>query len=329
MATIGSYYLPACSTAAKARGVDTDSLMAMAGISPSLHRDGSRRIADTSMAQLLNLLVRDTEDAFLGFANRPVPTDFFPMLLKSLAFEKDLAGAIDTLRTAFSLVDCQLTLTRQRDEAWLAFSHRHVDPAHFLLEYLLVFLHRLLSWLAARPLPLLRAEISYLPSQYRQEFTLLFRCPLRYRQPHNRLVFDAELLTLPLSRQHGEFLQLIDEFPLIILRFPGEEQSFSRQVSRLLMRHFAEHQRLPEATEAAAELGCSTATLRRKLAAQLTSFGQLKTEFRKAQAMSLLQHPGNTIEVIATILGYSEARAFSRVFKHWTGLTPSRYRQLL
>lgn len=329
MATIGGYYLQVCTTAARTKGIDTNSLMQVAGISPTLTGDKTRRIADSSMVQLLRLLVKYSDDAFLGFARKPVSPQFFELLLQSLAYCQTLQEALTTLQTAFSLAGCELTVSQEQEELRLAFAHEHSDPDHFLLEYLLVFIHRILSWLVARPLILKRAEMSYMPRQYREEFSLLFRCPLAFEQPHNALVLNAQYQSLAITRQRDEFVQVIRQFPLIVLRYPGEETQFNRQVYRLLVRRFVQQQTLLDASQVAIELGISTATLRRQLAALMTSFGQIKTDFRKEQGLLLLQHPDNTIEDIAHRLGYSEARAFSRVFKQWTGLTPSQYRQLL
>ena len=131
-----------------------------------------------------------------------------------------------------------------------------------------------------------------------------------------------------MTRQRDEFTQVIEQFPLIVLRFPGEEKLLDRRVYRLLAQAFVERQVLLAASDVTRLLAISPATLRRNLAAQLTSFGQVKSDFRKEQAIKLLRHGDSSIEQIASILGYSEARAFSRVFKHWTGLTPSQYRQL-
>ncbi|MEZ5504636.1 MAG: helix-turn-helix transcriptional regulator [Gammaproteobacteria bacterium] len=44
------------------------------------------------------------------------------------------------------------------------------------------------------------------------------------------------------------------------------------------------------------------------------------------QARRLLENPAIPIDSIAERLGFSEASAFHRAFKRWTGKTPSEYR---
>jgi AraC-like DNA-binding protein len=48
---------------------------------------------------------------------------------------------------------------------------------------------------------------------------------------------------------------------------------------------------------------------------------------RRRFALSYLKDRRNSLAEIAFLLGYSEAAAFIRAFKRWTGLTPVAYRR--
>jgi len=327
MATIGHYYIKSCISAATFKGVDTKALMMMAGIAPSAMKN-KQRITDHCMGLLLNSLIQHTHDAFFGFSKTPVTPKFYQMLLKSVALSKNIGQAIETLQTALSLAGCQLEITGNNDNISLTLTHQHDDPAHFLQEYLMVFVHRLLCWLANKTIPLTGASVVYEPEDYQTEFALLFRCNTLTNQAQNAVFFDTQILDWPVLQEPDNIYRIIDQFPLIVLRFPESDNALDQRVYRLIKRYFNLHNNLPDANYIADALSMSSATLRRQLGVLETSFSQLKTEFRQEQAMRLLRHPQNTIEAIATQLDYSEARAFSRVFKQWTELTPSQYRQL-
>lgn len=340
MATIGRHYLAASCGGAERYQLDTKSLMAIAGIAPTTAHNQQQRIADGSMTLLLNSISKATQDAFLGFANKPVPLGFFQLLMQSLYFCQNLEQALKVLKTSFQLVDVSLLIYKQpqidgdvqdanKQQLKLEISHQHHDKDHFLLEYLMVFVHRLLSWLVGGKIPLDHAQINYTPEDYQQEFTLLFRCPLTFEAESNALFFPLSLLEASINNSRQDFAQLIEQFPLLVMRFPGEEFTLGHQVRQQLVHHFNQQQQLLTATEVATHLNISSATLRRKLANLGTNFGEIKSQVRQSMALELLSNKYNTVDVIALLLGYSEARAFSRFFKQWTGLTPSQYRELI
>ena len=68
----------------------------------------------------------------------------------------------------------------------------------------------------------------------------------------------------------------------------------------------------------------SRRSLERTLAEEGTSAGTLIEDERKQRALAWL--PQLSIEEVAARLGYSDARAFARAFKRWTGLAPSEAR---
>ncbi|WP_106180538.1 AraC family transcriptional regulator [Prauserella shujinwangii] len=74
--------------------------------------------------------------------------------------------------------------------------------------------------------------------------------------------------------------------------------------------------------EVAAGLGMTERTLRRKLAAEGTSFRALADEVREAFAEELLATGALSVEQIAYRLGYAEASSFIHAFRRWKGTSP-------
>ncbi len=79
---------------------------------------------------------------------------------------------------------------------------------------------------------------------------------------------------------------------------------------------------------AAVALGISTRTLARRLAEEGATFSELAQLVRFETAQRFLRTDKSLAE-IATALGYSDATAFIRAFKHFTGKTPARWRREL
>ena len=81
--------------------------------------------------------------------------------------------------------------------------------------------------------------------------------------------------------------------------------------------------------EIADKLHMSTASLRRKLALEDTSFRQLLVEVRLSHGLAMLQNSGEPLLQVALACGYQSAEKFSLRFKQQFGLTPAAYRRTL
>ncbi|MFO0682174.1 MAG: AraC family transcriptional regulator ligand-binding domain-containing protein [Sandaracinus sp.] len=73
-------------------------------------------------------------------------------------------------------------------------------------------------------------------------------------------------------------------------------------------------------------LHMSPRTLQRTLAQQGTSWTREVDEARRVRAMAALSSGEDKTTSIATELGFSDASAFFRAFRRWTGTTPGSYR---
>jgi AraC-like DNA-binding protein len=67
--------------------------------------------------------------------------------------------------------------------------------------------------------------------------------------------------------------------------------------------------------------------LKRRLAEQNTTFGDLLDEVRQRESLQLLLNADRSIEEIAARVGYSDPSNFRRAFQRWTGLSPTEYRE--
>ena len=85
--------------------------------------------------------------------------------------------------------------------------------------------------------------------------------------------------------------------------------------------------RFPEIEEIAETLCTTSRTLRRRLAAEGTSYSDLLANVRKALAIDYLTTTLLATEDIASALGFSDCVAFRHAFKRWTGSTPGEYRR--
>ena len=134
------------------------------------------------------------------------------------------------------------------------------------------------------------------------------------------LEFAAAELDRPLSRRDARTLALA-EAGLPRRRRAAATRAGLRQDVRVLMT-----QRLADGAPMAAvagALGVSERTLRRRLAAEGTSYQRLLDEVREALAIELLSRRSSLpLDVVAARLGYAGPTALIHAFRRWTGQTP-------
>ena len=146
---------------------------------------------------------------------------------------------------------------------------------------------------------------------------------MRFDQPVTQLVFDSKALELPLIAPDRAGLRLAREQCERALRDLGLDGGIIERVRSLM----ATPQGMLSLEEVAARLRMSARTLKRRLAAQGSSFSELLEEERSQRARLLLGSSQLTLLEITERLGYSTLPNFARAFRRWTGETPAAYRR--
>ncbi len=150
-----------------------------------------------------------------------------------------------------------------------------------------------------------------------------FQCPLHFGAAENRLVFRADRLDAPIPQSDPGLLPILEQHAQTLL---GEaSDSFARRVSERIAEELTGG--TPTAEIIAGKLHMSVRTLSRRLAEEDTTFSQLLDHLREQLALSHLRDRGLSVGEVAFLLGFSDANAFSRAFKRWTGHPPSHYRR--
>lgn len=86
-------------------------------------------------------------------------------------------------------------------------------------------------------------------------------------------------------------------------------------------------ERYPDIQQIAQHLKLTERTLRRRLAAEGSSYRQILDEARLQRAQALLERTPLSTEQIAELLGYADASSLRQAFRRWTGLSMQAYRQ--
>ncbi len=146
---------------------------------------------------------------------------------------------------------------------------------------------------------------------------------ITFEQPVAELRFPRDLLEKPLPLAEPTLV----EAARIELEAELAQSGLDADVATIVRFKIRESQGpLPKIEKVAHRLSMSARTLQRKLVDVGTTFQKIKDSERFRRAIQLLETTDDSLEKIATALGYSDASNFSKAFNKWAGMSPGAYR---
>ena len=195
--------------------------------------------------------------------------------------------------------------------------------APFVAEEFLSSCLALAGGLVGAPLRPAGLDFAYPKPAHAARYREVFDCPLRFDQPHTRLLLDAKVLDAPLPTHNPMASKQV--LALCEAQMPRPEaNTVSAGVARLLGESLSDD---PKLAAIAARLHVSERTLRRQLHQEGTSFHAIHDRLRIERALALLQEPKLSIAAVGAQVGFRDPREFRRAFKRWTGAAPSAARR--
>jgi AraC-like DNA-binding protein len=144
---------------------------------------------------------------------------------------------------------------------------------------------------------------------------------LRFGAAHTELVLPAELMDLPNPKAHAGLVGVLTGHVAGLRAAHAKPPSYALRVRGWLLDQFR-NGRPPTVPAAARALVLSERTLHRRLAAEGTTFREVAEATRRQLSIDLVRESPRGIKEIASLVGFSDARAFHRAYRRWTGTTP-------
>ena len=319
MATVTSHYARAALSGAQRQGLDTEQLIAKAGISAELLAAADGRVHADQLTQLIQAIWAELGDEFMGFTQRPCKPGSFAMM-------SELVSRCDTLDALFHQgirfyqlltndISMQYCHVAQGRELIVTMSQQELDPEKFYLEFWLVIWHRFASWILGQQIKLQAAYFSYPQPAHFSEFQYQFACPCYFDAQETKLCFSQQYASLPPLRTQRELAQFLKNSPADLMTIPGNDNSVTLAIKTLLLNDAEKLKKFPDLDELAASVAMSSQTLRRKLKSEGSSYQKIKDAVRCDIAVEKLSVQQMAVSDVAELLGFSESRSFTRAFK--------------
>ncbi len=308
-------------------GIDPDPVIKEAGLSPLLFDDGSNVIPHAALGRLLSLCVSKTNCLHFGLLVGQRATilslgivgrlmqhsetlgDAMRALVSNLSIQN--RGAVPSLRSIGDVTLFTFSVYQPEAESADQISDGALAVAVNALRAL-----RGADWNPTEVLLPRAAPADQEP--YRRHF----RAPVRFNQETATIVFPTADLEHRIVGADPMVRALLEER---IEQIKGVQGSALSDDIRRLLRIRLTSKRC-SADDIADMLAMHRRTLSRRLKGSGMGYRAITNEIRFEIARQLLQDTEVPLGQIAAALGYSEASAFTRAFRRWSGQTPTAWR---
>ena len=314
--------------------MDLKSALANCGLEVSDVFESTKRIPVSAAVRLLQVCRVASGDEFLGLLARPIPKGYFRHSVLSCLHQRTLGHAlkryIDFGNTFFNSLSFDLLIK----DGLAKFIIRRLPSGsvknNVAIDTALAVMHRQAGWICDQHIIINRVRLDYPAPEYAAEYRYLFYgAGVDFAQDEISLGFEQKYLDLPIVQTEAGAERFVRRAPLDIYLRQDVYGETSRMIREKIKLSITNEPTMTALQEIADQLKISSQTLRRRLAAEGTSFNQLKSQVRRDIAMNALGDTSLSIELVAELTGYSEPAAFIKAFKIWTDMTPARFRKLI
>jgi len=317
---------------AAARGADPAALLAAARLTPAALEDGDARIPlaryqaltraaeaacdEPDLALLYGEAVDMQDVSLVGLIMTASETmgDAFAQMLRFGALAVELAMPPGVPRFGIVQRGSQVWMVDNRPDpdafpqlTESAFARLVCGPRRFLAESHVLEVH------FTRPAPASTAQ-----------HDRIFRCPVVFSSQWNAMQLHPDITGWRVAQQPSYVFGILTQRAGALLEALESARTLRSAVEARLLPRL--HTGSANADAIAADLGISRQTLFRRLKTEGTSFKLVLDDLRRRMALDYLAARRTSVNETAYLVGFSDAPAFSRAFKRWTGKSPSGIR---
>lgn len=312
----------------QSKGLDTNRLLADAGIAKADLDNPNHRINVRQMTKLWSAAARDTGDPCftLDLADQAQP-DMFSGLGLAILFSDNIGDAIQRMCRYSTVASnaARLRSTPLENNALEVIFDIQLPVAGEALEAFMACGLSILKQITRGEFRPLEVHFIHDKTAHQQRFEEFFDAPVFFNASECKFVLDKQVLALPCCQSNPELARSIESWMSEYLE-QNEALSFLAQVRKVLLEGVIDG--CVDQAMVAGRLSLSTRALQRKLKKDGYTFRELHNEALAELAEKLLLKPELSLTDICYLLGFSDQSNFTKAFRRWKGTTPSDYRRV-
>jgi len=311
----------------RAFGLDPDPIIKAAGLDPRLFEDGANLVPHRALGRLCGLSVAHTQCRHFGLlVGRRATILSLGLVGRLMLHSETLGDALRGLVAHLSVQDRVIVPSLDVAGDTAVFSHAVYQPGMESAD-------QIADGAIACALNAIRALLGadWAPSEVllprgqpadREPYRRHFRAPVRFDQEIAALVFPSRCLERRINGADPLLRAMLEERIKQLKGAQGSE--FPDDIRRLLRVRLTSDRCSADAISDL--LTMHRRTLSRRLKDSGTGYRHISNEIRFEIARQLLGDTEVPLGQIAAALDYSEASAFTRAFRRWSGETPTAWR---
>ncbi len=316
---------------AVSKGANEAVLLAQAGIDPADLADQDNRVPFANYVTLMRQAKRLTGDEALGLHYGEF-NDFNEISVVGLiasASETMLDALLQLNRYNSLVIEVETDSTRFKLERingvlWLFDTRRNPNDFYELTES--TFARMSVGARIFTQTPLVHeVHVTHPRPSYASEYQRVFQVPVTFSAAKNAVALTDAWATTRVAQQPRYVFGILSEHADKLLLALNASKTTHGRVESLLMPVL--HTGDVSMDKIAETMAMSRQTLFRKLKDEGTTFEKVLDDLRHKLALHYLSGKKVSISETAYLVGFSEAAAFSRAFKRWTGKSPSEMRK--
>lgn len=331
---VSSTYINSLIVAGESLGVDRQMILRQNNLSEQVLNDPLCRLSLVALMKVGQSIIHHTNEPALGLiaGQRSVLTALgYPGLLamnasclgESVAVLNRFEPLASRCNRGQSSLDARLIKPRLNFYSIAPYNEYNL----FVVDRVICGWYQVIEWLTGRSDLVASVQFEFDAPAYADQYQNYFNCPVKFGEECNSIQFAEKALDTPVVYHNPHLYSSLLDTCDQMLEAISQTETIGQQVQKALGSML--HEGNPSLGEVAEQLSLPPWTLRRRLSEQGLSFHEILEELRKDLAINYVKNLKLSLGEIAYSMGFSNASAFQRAFKRWTGMTAGDYRKKL